>query len=405
MKFLKQFNEVKKILAYDEEVLKTLPSQLSIYTSDGSFTFNLGNSTRETDILRASYSRETTHKDGEPDTLSLDIHFMKNENGFKTIVDIIYGDNIKHQISIESPNKVSVGYYNGVGSVNDPSTQFGFEDISIRNLCKFFNNFNFGYNLKPDDLKSIDKYPNSYKHPVSNNVKSLKFGLKNSFNKGDEIILVIDNSKPPGHNYLNNVLNYLKYRGEKFETVSSIEEFNKVNSEYKIVGAISTGSDYRASKDDSGSELQNECYKKLKCPILGLCFGFQSMCKLYGGSIIDSNDYIHKHLKLTNFNQNHFLFSGLDLQGVEFSFSFHDIIEKIPNGFKQIAMLNDIIVGISDEERKRHGLLFHPEDKEMTYPVLDNFIGECRGKKESDEQRKIQSGKFEKLLSFKNFTK
>ena len=86
MKFLKQFNEVKKILAYDEEVLKTLPRQLSIYTSDGSFTFNLGNSTRETDILRASYSRETTHKDGEPDTLSLDIHFMKNENGFKTIV-------------------------------------------------------------------------------------------------------------------------------------------------------------------------------------------------------------------------------------------------------------------------------------------------------------------------------
>ena len=79
MKFLKQFNEVKKILAYDEEVLKTLHSQLSIYTSDGSFTFNLGNSTRETDILRASYSRKTTHKDGEPDTLSLDIHFMKNE--------------------------------------------------------------------------------------------------------------------------------------------------------------------------------------------------------------------------------------------------------------------------------------------------------------------------------------
>jgi len=369
MRFLKQFNEVKKILAYDEEVLKTLPSQLSIYTSDGSFTFDLGNSTRETDILRASYSRETTHKDGEPDTLSLDIHFIKNENGFKTIVDIIYGDNIKHQISIEAPNKVSVGYYNGIGSVNDPSTQFGFEDISIRNLCKFFNNFNFGYNLKPEDLKSIDKYPNSYKHPVNNNAKSLKSGLKNSFNKGDEIILIIDNSKPPEHNYLNNVLNYLKYRGEKFETVSSIEEFNKVNSEYKIVGAISTGSDYRASKDDSGLELQNEIYNKLNCPILGLC-----------------------------------LFNDIDLQGVEFSFSFHDVIEKMPNGFKQIAMLNGIIVGISDEDRKRYGLLFHPEDKEMTYPVLDNFIEKCRGRKESDEQIKIQSGKFEKLVCFKDFT-
>ena len=404
MKYIKSFNDGGKVLVYDKRALEMLPKKLSIYTSNGSFTFNVGGSTIETDVLRAIYSRETSSKDGEPDCLSLDFHFIKNENGFKTIVDIIYGDNIKDQISIEAPNKVSVGYYNGIGSVNDPSTQFGFEDISIRNLCKFFNNFNFGYNLKPEDLKSIDKYPNSYKHPVNNNAKSLKSGLKNSFNKGDEIILIIDNSKPPEHNYLNNVLNYLKYRGEKFETVSSIEEFNKVNSEYKIVGAISTGSDYRASKDDSGLELQNEIYNKLNCPILGICFGLQSMCKIYGGSIVDSNDYIHKHLKLTNFDKGHFLFNDIDLQGVEFSFSFHDVIEKMPNGFKQIAMLNGIIVGISDEDRKRYGLLFHPEDKEMTYPVLDNFIEKCRGRKESDEQIKIQSGKFEKLVCFKDFT-
>lgn len=403
MKFLKQFNEVKRILAYDEKVIDALPKQLSIYTSDGSFTFDLGNSTRETDVLRASYSRQTSYKDGEPDSLSLDIHFLKNENGFKTIVDIIYGDNIKHQISIEAPNKITVGNYNGIRSVNDPSTQFGFEDISIRNLCRFFNNFNFGYNLTPSDLKSIDKYPDSYNHNVSSDIKSLKNGLKNSFNKGDEIILVIDNSKPPHHNFLNNLLNYLKYRGEKFEVVSSLKEFNKVYSEYKIVGAISTGSDFRASKNDIGTELQFDCYKKLDCPILGICFGLQSMCKLYGGEIVDSNVHTHKHLKLTSFSRNHFLFKDFDLQGVEFSFSFNDIIHKMPDGFKQIAMLNEIIVGISDDEKKRYGLLFHPEDKEMTYPILDNFIGECRGKKVSDEQRKIQNGKFESLVSFKNF--
>ena len=216
---------------------------------------------------------------------------------------------------------------------------------------------------------------------------------------------MIDNSKPPENNYLNNILDYLKFRGEKFEVASSIEELNKIKSEYKIIGAISTGSAYRASKGDDGSDLSYESYDSLDCPILGICFGFQSMVKFYGGTIIDSEDFTHKHLKLTYFNSNHFLFKDIDMQGMEFNFSFHDIIEKMPDGFKQIAMLNDTIVGISDDERKRYGFLFHPEDKQMTYPVLDNFIGKCRGKKESDEQKKIQQGKFEKLISFKNFIK
>jgi SAM-dependent methyltransferase len=88
---------------------------------------------------------------------------LKNENGFKTIVDIFYGDTCKYQISIEAPNKVTVGVYNGVRSVNDPETHFGFDDKSILDLCKFFNSFNFGYDLKPKDLVSIDKYPDSYK--------------------------------------------------------------------------------------------------------------------------------------------------------------------------------------------------------------------------------------------------
>ena len=64
-------------------------------------------------------------------------------------------------------------------------------------------------------------------------------------------------------------------------------------------------------------------------------------------------------------------------------------------------MLKSSIVGISDEQRKRYGLLFHPEDKEMSYPVLDNFIRMCTGG--VDEQEKLKMGQFEHLLNFKNF--
>ena len=404
MKYIKSFNDGGKVLAYDKRALEMLPKKLSIYTSNGSFTFNVGGSTIETDVLRAIYSRETSSKDGEPDCLSLDFHFIKNENGFKTIIDIIYGDSVKYQISIESPNKVKVGYYNGIRSVVEPDTQFGLEDISLRNLCKFLNSFNFDYNLRPQDFKAIDKYPNSYKPNISGRLNSLKNGLKNTFNKGDDIIIIIDNSKPPENNYLNNLINYLKFRGEKFEVVSSIEEFNLVNSNYNIVCAISSGSDYRSVRNENG-ELSQECYRILSCPILGICFGFQEMSKFYSGSIIDSGKFTHKHLKLSSLDKNHFLFKNIDLQGIEFSFSFNDIIDKMPTGFKQIAMLNEIIVAISDEDRKRYGILFHPEDKESTYPILDNFISKCKGKNVSDEQNKIKHGKFESLISFKDFIK
>jgi len=403
MKFIKPFNEDKKILAYSEDVLKMLPKSMSIYTSDGSFDLNLGQSTREVDIIRAIYSQETSHKDGEPDSLSLDIHFVKNENGFKTIVDIIYGDNCKHQVSIEKPNKVKVSIYNGIRSVNDSSTHFGFDDQSIVDLCKFFNSFNFGYNLKPKDFKAIDKYPDSYEHDIKIELKSLKNGLKNTFNEGDQIILVIDNTKEPEHNFLNGVINYLKFRGEKFEVISSIEELNNIRSKYEIVGAISTGSDYRLSKTDEGSELSMYAYKTLDCPIIGFCYGFQTMVKFYGGEIVDTGKHTHDHLKLTSYEQNHFLFKDFDIQSVEFSFSFNDSAKSIPSEFKQISMLNDIIVGISDNERKRYGFLFHPEDTPATYPILDNFIGSCKGKMDSDEQKKLQQGKFEHLISFKKF--
>jgi anthranilate/para-aminobenzoate synthase component II len=401
MRFIKSFNE--KVLAYDEKILEFLPKSLSIYTSDGSFNLNLGQSTRETDIIRAIYSHETSHKDGEPDSLSLDIHLVKNENGFKTIVDIIYGDNCKHQISIEKPNKVRVSVYNGVRSVNDSSTHFGFEDKSISDLCKFFNSFNFGYSLKPEDLVSIDKYPDSYTHGTKGELKSLKNGLKNTFNEGDQIIVVIDNSKSPEHNYLNNIINYLKFRGEKFEVVSSIEELNDIKSKYEIVGAISTGSDHRLSKTDDGSKLSMYAYKILECPIIGLCYGFQTMIKFYGGDIEDSGSHTHKHLKLSNFDKTHFLFKDFDIQNIEFSFSFNDVEKSIPNEFKQIAMLNELIVGIANDETKRYGFLFHPEDKPSTYPVLDNFIGRCRGKMESDEQKKLKQGQFEHLSRFDKF--
>jgi GMP synthase-like glutamine amidotransferase len=391
MRYLKSIFE--NITIYDERIREFFPEEVHLYTSEGSYVLKKSDITLENDIIRSFYHHNTSEdgnvaKDGEPDMLGIDLHFVKNQNGFKTLVDITYGDQMKSEFSIESPNKVSINHYNGIGSVADSHSQFGFEEKTINDLVKLFNSFNFGYKLTSDDFKFIDKYPDTYQNE-SIKLMPLVEGKK---------ILVVNNTGNGDNRYLNNIVNYLRMRGVDYVVVSSIDEI----TDYKnIIGAISTGSDFRITESEEDAKLSFEVYKNLRAPILGICYGFQAMVKFYGGSLKDSGDFIHKHLKLTKANTNHSLFKDIDLSNIEFSFSFHDMIDKDPEGFKQIAMVKDMIVGISDDERKRYGLLFHPEDKDMSYPVLDNFIRICTGG--VDEQEKLKTGQFEHLVRFKYF--
>lgn len=61
----------------------------------------------------------------------------------------------------------------------------------------------------------------------------------------ENIFLIIDNSKPPEKKYLGKVVEYMNIRGVEYKVVSSIEEFKDISNKAKIIGAISTGSDYR----------------------------------------------------------------------------------------------------------------------------------------------------------------
>jgi GMP synthase-like glutamine amidotransferase len=396
MKYLKRISESEKILAYEEDVKKIFPQEVGSYTSNGSFKLKKSDITREVDVIRASYYHNTAKdgdvlRDGEPDFLFFDIHFSKNEFGIKTLVNISYGDQMKSEFSIESPNKIQVGHYNGINSKADSQTHFGFEDSTILDLCKLFNSFDFGYNLKPKDLTFIDKYLDTYSYE----------SLKLTPLRDKEIIMVINNTKPDKNRFLHNISNYLKVRGINFEIANSSEDVDSYLKNYKVVGAISTGSEYTISKSKYETKLSNYAYSKLKCPVLGICYGMQSMVEFYGGVIKDSKEYVQTHKKLTRYNENNFLFKGYDVTNIEWSFSHQDAIEKMPSGFTSIAMCDTDIVGISDEDKKRYGVLFHPEDIEMCWPLLDNFINECGGS--MNDQENILQGKFEHLKTFEDF--
>lgn len=191
----------------------------------------------------------------------------------------------------------------------------------------------------------------------------------------DKRILVIDNSKPPEKKYLSKVLDYLNERGISFVVADSIDRLENLKSQFNIVGAISTGSEHRVINNEFQS-LSDFAMQTLNCPILGLCFGFQSMARYYGSNI-SSIDEKCGNFDLTVYDKDFFMFRNKDLTGL--SFCFHDFPTIIPSGFKVVCELDGIISGIANESKKRYGLLFHPEEQHRTFSMLDSFIEKCQG--------------------------
>lgn len=386
-----------------------LPKELKIVTQNGDYTLKLpektgsenkavpdsGPSTAVTviaDQIQINYTHNTMEefktdnpaKDGEPDTLEFDIHTVKTNDGteanpdnLKLNVNITYGDSPVSKFTISKPGNVEVVHYTGFGSKYDKNTEFGFEDDSLQDLVDFFNRFGFELNVK--DFTFIDKYPDSYSYTES--VKLLP-------NFNGDTILVINNAKPQENRFLENIINYLNQRGIDHVIASTAEEVKKNNTD-KVIGCLSTGSEYRLSNPQSEMEYATsaEALKSLQCPILGMCYGMQHMAKENGANLATLDKVYDDNAILKEYDKEHPLFKDVDLSNTQVSCNFNDYLEDCPQGFKTIAKLDDKIAGIANDEKKHYGLLFHPEDIEDTQPILDNFIQMCQsGKNNNDEQ-------------------
>jgi GMP synthase-like glutamine amidotransferase len=191
----------------------------------------------------------------------------------------------------------------------------------------------------------------------------------------ENIFLIIDNSKPPERKYLDKVVEYMNIRGIEYKVASSVEEFEDISNSSKIIGAISTGSDYRVSTGEN-IDLSNMSLESLECPILGICYGFQSMADFYDTQI-DSGEEKCGKFNIDWYDEDFWMFKGLDLRNTPLRFCFHDYPTKAPNGFKTICEIDGKISGIANDSLKRYGILFHPEEEYQTYSILDRFIERC----------------------------
>lgn len=126
-------------------------------------------------------------------------------------------------------------------------------------------------------------------------------------------------------------------------------------------GVILSGSP--ASTTEIGSPRAPQALFDGDIPVLGICYGEQTMAAQLGGSVLASN---HREFgrAFIDIRDDCRLFDGLWAAGERHQvwMSHGDRIETIPDGFRVVATSDGApFAAIADDERRRYGVQFHPE--------------------------------------------
>ena len=119
-------------------------------------------------------------------------------------------------------------------------------------------------------------------------------------------------------------------------------------------------------------------------PILGICYGQQTLCAQLGGSVEQSDEREFGRAML-EMKAGSPLFEGIDADEIQVWMSHGDRVNNLPDGFSIIGTSeNAPYAAIADEARKIYGVQFHPEVVHTPdgAKMLQNFthkIAGCKG--------------------------
>ena len=122
------------------------------------------------------------------------------------------------------------------------------------------------------------------------------------------------------------------------------------------------------------------CVFTLGVPVLGICYGMQTMSAQLGGEVIlsDKQEFGHRECVVSSFDG---LFEHCDVsQGeprLDVWMSHGDKVTHLPKGFKRMASSkNCSIAAIANDKNKKYGLQFHPEvtHTEKGSAILEAYI-------------------------------
>ena len=141
-----------------------------------------------------------------------------------------------------------------------------------------------------------------------------------------------------------------------------------------------------ASVHEAASPSADPAIFKRGVPVLGICYGEQTMCNVLGGAVepSDHREFGRAFLEIQSVSA---LFDGVWAKGDRHQvwMSHGDRVVKIPEGFHAIATSEGApFAAIADEKRGFYGVQFHPEVVHTPdgAKLLSNFVTEicgCRG--------------------------
>lgn len=127
---------------------------------------------------------------------------------------------------------------------------------------------------------------------------------------------------------------------------------------------------------------------QLNVPILGICYGMQTMAAQLGGEVESA---AHREFGYAQVRARGHSFLLRDIEDhttpegygmLDVWMSHGDRVTKLPDGFKMIASTTGApIAGIADESRKYYGLQFHPEvtHTHQGQRIIERFVHEICG--------------------------
>ncbi|NKC51575.1 glutamine-hydrolyzing GMP synthase [Ochrobactrum cytisi] len=151
----------------------------------------------------------------------------------------------------------------------------------------------------------------------------------------------------------------------------------------KPKGVILSGSPH--STTDIGSPRAPQAVFEEGIPVLGICYGEQTMCAQLGGKVESGHDREFGRA-FTDVQEDSPLFEGIWAKGTRHQvwMSHGDRVTSLPDGFTIIGTSpNAPFAAIADEKRKYYGVQFHPEVVHTPdgAKLLQNFVHRIVGVK------------------------
>ncbi len=127
--------------------------------------------------------------------------------------------------------------------------------------------------------------------------------------------------------------------------------------------------------DEDAPRLEEDFYKNIESPILGICYGMQLIAVDLGGESQPAMRREYGHATLKRLSGKTELFTDLP-EELDVWMSHGDHVTALPAGFHKTATTGEVITAFENPEKRIYAVQFHPEVSHTSLgkEILQNFL-------------------------------